>query len=145
MQDPLMTEATIQAELYHQCRLLGLRAVLEYNTPVGRIDLVVLTPDGKAIVAGVECKRPTTANGRRRDEHYTANSKQVNRYRTTGLTMLTLISFEEAKEVAHFIRLLLVTKPEDHVSIESIQSIEKATRKRKVRYVELDSDIIFRQ
>lgn len=145
MQDPLMTEATIQAELYHHCRLLGLRAVLEYNTPVGRMDLVVLTPDGKAIVAGVECKRPTTHTGRRRDEHYTANSRQVNRYRTTGITMLTLISFEGAKELAHLIRLMLVTKSETHISIESIHSIERAPRKRKVRCVELDPDLIFRQ
>ena len=144
MRDPLMTEATIQAELYHQCRLMGLRAVLEYNTPVGRMDLVVLSEDGKSVVAGVECKRPTTQSGRRRNENQTANSRQMRRYQTTGITMLILISIDRAEEVAKTIKDRLLVKPTNYVTIETIQSIKKTPRQRKVRCVELDSDIIFR-
>lgn len=55
-----ITEATIQAELYHQFRKLGIRCILEYpiklkNGEKCRVDIIVLDNEGN-ILYNIECK-----------------------------------------------------------------------------------------
>ena len=50
-------EATLQAEFYHACRLLDMTVVMELTTPVGRLDVAILSSDKLRLVAIVEVKK----------------------------------------------------------------------------------------
>jgi hypothetical protein len=144
MKPHLQTEATIQAEFYHQCRLLGLTCVLEYTTPVGRLDAVVFAEGLSAIIAGVECKRPRTHSGTRRNEVALENSRQLQRYRSTGITMFTLIRFEDAERLARLIKDMLQSATAEPTSLDRVHSTERPKRRRRVRYVEPDEMLLIR-
>jgi len=73
---PRTSEANTQAEFYYQARLAGWPVILEVRTPIGRLDIAVLTRDKSAVIAIVECKRC----GRR----IYGDSKQVKRYKNIG-------------------------------------------------------------
>ena len=74
------SEANIQAEFYHECRLLGVNCLLELNTPVGRLDIAILNKDCSAIVAIVEVKRG----------YFNLKSNQFERYRSLGVPVYGL-------------------------------------------------------
>jgi hypothetical protein len=86
-----MSEADIQAEFYHHARLAGVTVTLEYVTPVGRLDIAVLSHDRTRLLAIVECKKAR--------EYMNTQSMQMMRYRSIGVPVLTLTHFDEAKKV----------------------------------------------
>ena len=49
-----LPEANIQAEIYHQCRLLGINCILEYKVPRSRFDICIIKDD--KIVLIIETK-----------------------------------------------------------------------------------------
>lgn len=51
------TEAELQAEFYHQCRLVGIVCRLELWTRAGIPDCIIATPDNSAALLIVEVKR----------------------------------------------------------------------------------------
>jgi hypothetical protein len=76
----IRNEATLQAELFHALRLLGLFPILELDTPAGRLDLVLLSQDQSSLLAIVEVK-----------EHpYQFKTSQLARYRLLGVPVFTL-------------------------------------------------------
>jgi hypothetical protein len=83
------SEATIQAELYHQCRCRGLAVVLELSTAVGRLDLAIMTPTGNALAA-VEVKKMKPVY----------ETKQMRRYRTLGLPLFELWRMADCESMA---------------------------------------------
>ena len=95
------TEADLQAEFHHHCRLLGINCGLEYETPVGTLDCLVISDDRRSGLAIVECKRPIN-NPDHEKEHNRSilSSNQVSRYRTLGLPVFALCCFESARPLA---------------------------------------------
>jgi hypothetical protein len=85
------SEATIQAELYHQFRAIGVKCYLEVVTAYGVIDILVLNEKCRG-VAIIECKRAGIAESVYR--------KQIERYKNIGLPVYSFNRFEEAKELA---------------------------------------------
>ena len=83
------SEATIQAELYHQCRLIGLRVALELKTSVGRLDLVILS-DRECVQAIVEVKKMKPFY----------ETLQVRRYKTLGIPVFDLWRIEDCASMA---------------------------------------------
>jgi len=79
----LDSEANLQAEFYHQCKLIGQQCALEVTTRVGRLDIAVLSADRCRILAIVEAKKSHAyfANGQ---------SAQIQRYKLLGLPVYGL-------------------------------------------------------
>ncbi len=79
----LDSEANLQAEFYHACKLLGLQCALEVSTRAGRLDAVVLSACRGRILAIVEVKKHGFAflNG---------HSSQIRRYKSLGVPVYGL-------------------------------------------------------
>lgn len=75
-------EATIQSEFYHWGRVLGVNVIPELVTPVGRLDLAVLSGDGRDLLAVVECKDEVSK--------LSADSEQIRRYKRLGVPVYGL-------------------------------------------------------
>lgn len=82
---PDTTECEIQAELYHQCRLAGIKCRLEIHTRCGRPDALICTPDGAAVYLVIECKTD--------DDKLCP--RQLSRYRGLGIDVMTLCAMHE--------------------------------------------------
>lgn len=93
----LKTEANIQAEFYHQARLINLPVVLEFRTPVGILDVAILNIMRDGIVAIVECKRSQTPK-------FNSESWQIKRYKRIGVPVYGLADFERAARLAASIK-----------------------------------------
>lgn len=93
----LDTEATLQAEFYHACRLLEIPCILELETPAGRLDAAILNSAHTALLCIVEVKRNeySLRNG---------NSPQLVRYRKLGAPVLTLTHKDNPHTLAQFIK-----------------------------------------
>jgi hypothetical protein len=79
----LNTEANIQAEFYHACRLIDLPVALEIRTPAGRVDCMVLDKDRTMVLAIVEVKDSPNA-------FLSGNMLQIQRYKTLGVPVYGL-------------------------------------------------------
>lgn len=79
----LDSEANLQGEFYHACRLLGVQCALEVSTRAGRLDAVVLSDDRARILAIVEVKKHAFSflNG---------HSSQIIRYKRLGVPVYGL-------------------------------------------------------
>lgn len=73
----LNTEANLQAEFYHACRLIGQELALEVLTPRGRLDILLLSKDRKRGLAIVEVKPKAY--------YFTGCQNQIERYKKLGL------------------------------------------------------------
>lgn len=93
----LETEATLQAEFYHACRLLNLTCVLELVTPVGRLDAAILTPDKSTLLAVVEVKRNEFS-------FLEGRSEQIQRYKRLGVEVYGIWIGEDAHKLAATIK-----------------------------------------
>jgi hypothetical protein len=85
-----MTEANIQAECYHQLRLLGIKSCLEYKTHTKdgkecRFDMVVLKEinDQYHIIAIVEFK-----NNRKEYDYIISGHKQYAKYSSFDIPLI---------------------------------------------------------
>lgn len=97
----VQTEAEIQAEFYHQCRLVGILCRLELHTRAGRPDCIIGTKDGNKAAVVVEVKRGAT-----RLDH-----RQLARYRWLGLDVFTLCHSEEIPRLVARLQKLLPDIP----------------------------------
>jgi len=90
------SEANVQAEFYHQCRLIGLPVALEVTTPVGRLDVAVLNATGDGCVAIVECKKAACM--------ISAELGQVRRYKKIGVPVYGLTDKQRCRGLAKTIQ-----------------------------------------
>lgn len=140
-----ISEANIQAEFYHQCRLLGVPCVLEFITPVGRHDACIFSPDFTHLRAIVECKN-------NRCGMFNPASRQYQRYKSLGVPIYDLCSMDKALELAALIKTIYCdrySKPGRLVS--EIQALPKQYRSgrnkrrpKRVAYIDIDEDLIIR-
>jgi hypothetical protein len=79
----LETEATLQAEFYHACRLIDLTCALEVTTPAGRVDCMILDKTKTMLLAIVEVKDSPTA-------FLNSSLVQIHRYKTLGVPVYGL-------------------------------------------------------
>lgn len=79
----LNTEANLQAEFYHACRLIDLPVSLEVSTPAGRLDCAILDANRTMLLAIVEVKDSPTA-------FLGGESLQIQRYKTLGVPVYGL-------------------------------------------------------
>jgi hypothetical protein len=79
----LDSEANLQGEFYHACKLIGLQCALEVSTRAGRLDAVVLSADRGRILAIIEVKKHAFSflNG---------HSSQIIRYKRLGVPVYGL-------------------------------------------------------
>lgn len=89
-------EANVQAEFYHQCRLLGLNCELEMSTPVGRLDCAILSEDADRLLCIIECKREDRLIPM-------WETRQIKRYKTIGVPVHYLCSFSECEAMVRHI------------------------------------------
>lgn len=87
------SEATLQAEFYHHCRLIGLPIELELSTPVGRLDCAIFSEDRQTLLCIVECKKPDRICPM-------SESNQIRRYKTLGVPVYGLWKWERAAILA---------------------------------------------
>jgi hypothetical protein len=141
----LIPEANIQAEFYHCCRLRGIHCVLEYITPVGRLDVSILNRECTHLLAIVECK----------SNEYGAvnlNSRQMQRYRHLGVPIYGLASLADVEYVVSevFSKHYSPNAPSG-IALSDISKITPLRRRKiyrsKLKKIppELDSDFTFRE
>ncbi len=126
----LENEATLQAEFYHACRLLDMTAVSELVTPVGRLDVVILSPDKKRLLAIVEVKE---------FEHsfIGGQSAQIVRYKRLGVPVYGLWIGKDPHRLAGNIKAAVQNsegRPLSELEAQrcfaaKVRAIEKETRK----------------
>lgn len=93
----LDTEANIQAEFYHACRLIDLPVSLEIRTPAGRLDAAVLSHDRLHLLAVVEVKR-------NKYQFHDGKSRQIVRYKALGVPVYGLHGDQDAHKLAATIK-----------------------------------------
>ncbi len=109
----LDTEANLQAEFYHECKLIGLPCSLEVITPAGRLDAVVLNAAKTQFLAIIEVKRdPVSFLG--------GYSTQIKRYKRLGVPVYGLSSHNDPAKLAATIKAKHFAFP--GVPIEKISS-----------------------
>ena len=86
-----LPEANIQAEFYHHAKILGINAVLELSTPVGRLDIAVLDGSGSNLIAVVECKS--------NDQKVVTKTNQIRRYMQIGVPVYGLADIQRAEHL----------------------------------------------
>lgn len=86
----LLSEALIQAEFYHHCRLLEVPCTLEWQVAVGRLDAIIFDRTWTRCHAIVEVKK-------RGDQFKT---RQIARYKKIGVPVYGLASFARAPILA---------------------------------------------
>lgn len=74
-----ISEAMIQAEVYHQCRLLGIAVALELSVPHGRLDIAIFNKACTHIMGIMEVKKSDMAK---------RQTKQCFRYESIGLPFI---------------------------------------------------------
>lgn len=137
----LKTEATIQAELYHLCKLASLSCACQVVTPAGVLDVLVFDPEKREAIAIVECKA-TKEKAQRANR-----SRQVARYKTLGVPVLTIGAIEEAGAIsATLVSLAAECGPRIH--LEAIASGERPAcwpKRRRLKPQQfIDPDLCFK-
>lgn len=126
-----LSEANIQAEFYHHCKNLGVVCVLEYVTPVGRLDAAVFSPNAKHLVAIVEFKRDALK--------VNMQSRQMSRYQKIGVPVYVAASISEAETLAREIRLNHYEKDGGiGILIDHVQCLPRHIRPNSRRLMRLD-------
>ena len=138
-----LSEANIQAEFYFWAKTLGLPCLLELSTPKGRLDVAIFNSTKTQLLAIVECKR----DGCQLNEH----SRQMVRYRKIGVPIYGLFLPSEAEGLARKIQNELVLTNKSGLSVEDLFELEREKRSkplprrnRRIKFVELDEDLIIR-
>lgn len=116
-----VSEATIQAEFYHHARLIGLPCELEFHTPVGRLDIAVLSPCRSRLVAIVECKIRSMRE-----------TPQIRRYKKIGVPVYGLSDFIRAEKLA--LQIHRLHSDQDGVALDFISKMEPSKRRRSRRW-----------
>lgn len=114
----MISEATIQAEFYHQCRLIGLPCVLELSTPRGRLDCVILSADGLRALAIVEVKRRVMRH-----------TRQIQRYKGFGIPVFGLWQFDRAAKLASQLKRQHYDTNAPGITIDAMMNAEHKLRK----------------
>lgn len=82
-------EANLQAEFYHQARMMQLFCVLELTTSMGRIDCAVLNLECDSIIAIVEFKRGKID----------LKSEQIRRYKNLSVNVYGLNKWDDCRNL----------------------------------------------
>ena len=132
-------EANVQAEFYHQAKLIGLNCILEWTTPKGRLDIAILNSQETKVFAIIECKRSERPRWK--------SSRQFARYSKLGVPVLALQKTEDATALARQMLSLTTGVASHSVSVDSILESEKERRiarrpkNRRTAYLWMDSDL----
>ena len=107
--DEQCTEATIQAEFYHQCRLKGIQCALEYSafirfvdgrrSPISIFDMVILNRERTKVWAIIEVKKDETHS----HEYTWYNTEQGKKYKKYGLPIYLVITMQDIKTIINVI------------------------------------------
>ena len=89
----LNTEANLQAELYHACRLIGLQVAVEVTSSFGRFDVLILSDDRKRGIAIVEVKQENW-------QFSHGTTPQIRRYKLSGLPVYGLAAGKDPHKLA---------------------------------------------
>lgn len=132
-----VTEANIQAELYHHFKMAGVHCVLEFNTPVGRLDCAVLSDDLTHLVAIVECKLGFEPS---------ETSWQMTRYGKIGPKVYCLKAIADTESMASKIKFqhVLDYDRKNWVTLESVKEMDSLKTRRYHRMFKaehLDEDL----
>jgi DNA-binding MurR/RpiR family transcriptional regulator len=86
-----ITEANIQAEFYHQCRLKGVECYLEYKHEQSRFDAIIIKNNDVVLI--VEFKSYKT------DKKGKTKTKQLDKYRQYGIPVLLITRMNQIEQV----------------------------------------------
>lgn len=121
-----ISEADIQAEFYHCCRVLSLACTLEFSTQMGRHDVFILNSDCSLVLAIVECKRPAyKGNG---------ESWQFKRYRLLGVPVYLLHNIDLCESLAIKIKSEHQTGPL-LLEVLQIKPLDKPKRQSRIQRI----------
>lgn len=130
-----LSEANIQAEFYHHCRLLGIKCVLELSTPVGRLDIAILNQEKTHLLAIIECKKES-----REIRDY---SKQFRKYKTIGVPVIGLNKMCDAETLARRVLVEFIT---GGIALSDVKSVQRIKSRRRFNpETDLDESIIYRR
>lgn len=116
-----ITEANIQAEFFFWAKTHGLKVILEFKTPVGRLDVAVFNDDLTEIVAIVEVKR----------KRVNPLSKQIQRYGTIGVHVYGLWEKDKAEELV--LNIKEIHKTGIGIPLQKVLSMKRLKRRREDR------------
>lgn len=129
-----LSEANIQAEFYYHCKNLGIFCVLEYATPIGRLDAAIFSPNAERLVAIIEFKRDVT--------RVNPQSRQVLRYQKIGVPVYIAASINDAEKLAHEIHTNHYgTDHDSGVPIGRVQDMPRHIRPNSRRLMRMDECI----
>lgn len=97
-----LSEANIQAEIYHQCKMYHIKCYLEYKHEHSRFDVVIVWKD--EIVCIIECKSYKT------DKSGKTNTKQHAKYSQYSLPVFLVTRLEQVPQLISDIQALLISK-----------------------------------
>ena len=107
--DEQCTEATIQAEFYHHCRLKGIQCALEYSavlhsvdgtiSPRSRFDIVILNRDKTKVWAIIEVKKEENHS----HEYTWYKTEQGEKYKQYGLPIYLVVTMQDIKTIINVI------------------------------------------
>lgn len=123
------SEAEIQADVYACLKLLGLDVRLEYSTPMGRLDVAIISDDGKRILAAVECKKHKILN---------FNTYQLKRYRSIGIPVATADPHTDIQSLAHTV---CEASKWNGIPINDVKNLPRFKRKRRSKIPMVDEMI----
>lgn len=130
-----ITEANVQAEFYYYARVHEMNCILEYSTPVGRLDIAVLNETATRLVCIIECKRIHRRN---------RETWQFFRYESLKLPVHLLNNISECEPLV----LKIKAQGNQGMLLSDIQSATRFTRKRLNRKEKLirtlDEDVNLR-
>ena len=116
-----LPEANVQAEFFHQARLLGLECVLELPTPLGRLDVAFLNEAADTLICIVECKSESRSEP--------IEGKQIDRYKSIGVPVFTLSKRADAAELANRIMEEMAAMG-NGISLDDVMAMPRFERKR---------------
>lgn len=132
----LVTEATIQAEFYHQAKLIGLNCVMEFSTPCGRLDIAAFNDEWSAVIAIVEVKK-----GR------LSLTQQIVRYKKIGVPVFGLNRVDKCRALATQIKRDYASGVFVNAIAEMPRSVRGWGHKKRKAFsaLSLDEDVNYRQ
>lgn len=86
-----LSEAMIQAEIYHQLRLRKIKVALELTVPHGRLDVAIFNHECTHVTGIIEVKKSDVP---------LKNSRQIRRYESIGLPFMVVNRFNLMKSIS---------------------------------------------
>lgn len=133
-------EANAQAEFYCLCKKDLIPCVLEWTTPVGRVDIALFNPARSKLISVIEVKEAGCAS----DE-----TDQFAKYRTLGVPVYLLNGMENVWPLYQRVKqeYWLSVNNENGVEIPAVKSairIKLPPKPKPIRVLYLDEDLIIR-